>query len=116
MFVMALKRKLGRPTDSRKAMLRAMVTFLFEYGKIKTTVARAKELKSVAEKMITISRNNNLSSKRRVLAYVTKESIVKKLFDEIVPKYENRKSGCVSLVRIGVRRGDASEMAIVKLV
>ena len=110
------KRKLGRPTDSRRAMLRAMVTFLFEHGAIKTTITRAKEIKSAAEKMITISRNSNLSAKRRVLAYVTKEDVVKKLFDEIAPKYEDRKGGYVSVVRIGARRGDAAEMALVKLV
>lgn len=113
---MAKKRKLGRPTASRRAMLRAMVTFLFENGKIKTTLTRAKELKSVAEKMITIGRGNDLSSKRRALAYITKEGIVKKLFDEIVPKYVDRHGGCVSITRIGVRRGDAAEMALVKLV
>ena len=97
-------------------MLRAMVTFLFEHEKIKTTVAKAKELKSAAEKIITISKNNNLNAKRRALSYVTKESVVKKLFDEIAPRYEDRKGGCISLTRIGVRRGDASEMVIVKLV
>lgn len=112
---MAKKRKLGRPTASRRAMLRSMVTFLFENGRMQTTVTRAKELKSVAEKMITIARENTLSAKRRVLAYITKEGIVKKLFDEIVPKYVDRKSGCVSIVKVGARRGDAAEMAVVEL-
>ncbi len=113
---MAKKRKLGRPTASRRAMLRSMVTFLFENGKLKTTLTRAKEVKSAAEKMITVGRNNDLSSKRQALAYVTKEDVVKKLFDEIVPKYEGKHGGCVSIVKTGVRRGDAALMAIVKLV
>ena len=80
-------RKLGRTSDHRKAMLRAMVTFLLENGRIETTVTRAKEVRSMAEKMITIAKTNDLHSKRQVLAYVTKEDVVKKLFDEIAPKY-----------------------------
>lgn len=79
-------RKLGRTTDHRKAMLRGMVTFLLENGQIETTVTRAKEVRAVAEKMITIGKNADLHSKRQVLAYVTKESVAKKLFDEISPK------------------------------
>ena len=78
-------RKLGRTTDHRKAMLRGMVTFLLENGQIETTVTRAKEVRAVAEKMITIGKNNDLHSKRQVLSYVTKESVAKKLFDEISP-------------------------------
>ena len=74
-------RKLGRTTDHRKAMLRAMVTFLLENGQIETTVTRAKEVRAVAEKMITIAKTNDLHSKRQVMAYVTKESFAKKLFD-----------------------------------
>ena len=80
-------RKLGRTTDHRKAMLRAMVTYLLENGQIETTVTRAKEVRAVAEKMITIGKNNDLHSKRQVFAYVTKEDVAKKLFDEISPKY-----------------------------
>ena len=79
-------RKLGRPTDHRKAMLRGMVTFLLENGQIETTVTRAKEVRAVAEKMITIAKSDDLHSKRQVMAYVTKESVAKKLFDEIAPK------------------------------
>ena len=86
-------RKLGRPTDHRKAMLRGMVTFLLENGQIETTVTRAKEVRAVAEKMITIAKSDDLHSKRQVLAYVTKESVAKKLFDEIAPKYADRKGG-----------------------
>ena len=109
-------RKLGRPTDHRKAMLRGMVTFLLENGQIETTVTRAKEVRAVAEKMITIAKSDDLHSKRQVLAYVTKESVAKKLFDEIAPKYADRQGGYTQIVKIGPRRGDAAEMAIIKLV
>ena len=109
-------RKLGRTSDHRKAMLRGMVTFLLENGQIETTATRAKEVRAVAEKMITIGKNNDLHSKRQVLSYVTKEDVAKKLFDEIAPKYADRNGGYTQIVKIGPRRGDAAEMAIIKLV
>lgn len=109
-------RKLGRATDHRKAMLRAMVTFLLENGKIETTVTRAKEVSAMTEKMITLGKVGDLHSKRQVLAYVTKESVAKKLFDEIAPTYAERKGGYTKIVKIGPRRGDAAEMAIIQLV
>ena len=109
-------RKLGRTSDHRKAMLRGMVTFLLENGQIETTVTRAKEVRAVAEKMITIGKNNDLHSKRQVLSYVTKEDVAKKLCDEIAPKYADRNGGYTQIVKIGPRRGDAAEMAIIKLV
>ncbi|MBQ7989813.1 MAG: 50S ribosomal protein L17 [Oscillospiraceae bacterium] len=113
---MAGSRKLGRTSDHRKAMLRAMVTYLLENGEIRTTVTRAKEVRSMAEKMITTAKTNDLHSKRQVLSYVTKESVVKKLFDEIAPKYANVNGGYTRIVKIGPRRGDAAEMAIIQLV
>ena len=109
-------RKLGRATDSRKAMLRAMVTYLFENGKIETTVTRAKEVAPVAEKMITLAKDNSLTSYRQALAFITKEDVANKLFKEIGPKYADRKGGYTRIVRIGPRRGDAAEMAIIQLV
>ena len=109
-------RKLGRPTDHRKAMLRGMVTHLLENGRIETTVTRAKEVRSMAEKMITFGKENTLASKRRVLAYVTKEDVVKKLFDDIAPKYADRNGGYCRIVKTGPRRGDAAEMCIMELV
>ena len=109
-------RKLGRSSDHRKAMLRAMVTFLLENGKIETTVTRAKEVRAMTEKMITLGKSNNLHSKRQVLAYVTKESVAKKLFDEIAPKYADTNGGYTRIIKIGPRRGDAAEMAIIELV
>ena len=113
---MAGSRKLGRTSDHRQAMLRAMVTFLLENGKIETTVTRAKEVRAMAEKMITLGKNNNLHSKRQVFAYVTKEEVVKKLFDEIAPKYADVNGGYCLIVKIGPRRGDAAEMAVIELV
>ena len=109
-------RKLGRTSDHRKAMLRAMVTFLLENGKIETTVTRAKEVRAMAEKMITIGKAGDLHSKRQVFSYVTKEDVAKKLFDEIAPKYADRNGGYTKIVKIGPRRGDAAEMAIIELV
>ena len=98
------------------AMLRAMVTYLLENGKIETTVTRAKEVRPLAEKMITLGKKNTLASKRQALAFITKEDVVKKLFDEIAPKYAERNGGYTRIVRIGVRRGDNAEMAIIELV
>ena len=114
---MSLKnRKLGRTTDQRKAMLRAMVTYLLENGQIKTTLTRAKEVAPVAEKMITLAKDNTLVSYRQALGFITKEDVAKKLFDEIGPKYAERNGGYTRIVKIGPRRGDAAEMAIVQLV
>lgn len=109
-------RKLGRTSDHRKAMLRAMVTYLLEKGSIETTVTRAKEVRAVAEKMITLGKNSDLHAKRQVLAYVTKENVAKKLFDEIGPKYSERNGGYTRIIRKGPRRGDAAEMAIIELI
>ena len=109
-------RKLGRSTDHRKAMLRAMVTFLMENGKIETTVTRAKEVRSMGEKMITIAKAGDLHSKRQVYSYITKETVAKKVMDEIAPKYADRNGGYTRIVKIGPRRGDAAEMAIIELI
>ncbi len=109
-------RKLGRASDSRKAMLRGMVTYLLETGKIETTVSRAKEVRAMTEKMITLGKNPTLHCKRQALSYITKESVVKKLFDEISPKYADVNGGYTRIVKIGPRRGDAAEMAIIELV
>ena len=109
-------RKLGRTTAHRKAMLRGMVTLLLENGQIETTLTRAKEVRSMAEKMITLGKKNTLASRRAALAYITKEDVVSKLFGEIAPKYENRQGGYTQIFKLGARRGDAAEMAIVALV
>ena len=109
-------RKLGRTSDHRLAMLRAMVTFLFENGKIETTVTRAKEVQPLAEKMITMAKTNTLANKRNVMAFVTKETVTKKLFDEIAPNYEGLNGGYTRIIKKGLRRGDAAEMCIIELV
>ena len=113
---MSQYRKLGRPTDQRRAMLRAMVTYLLENSQIKTTVTRAKEVAPIAEKMITLAKHSDLANYRQALSFLTKEDVAKKLFDEIGPKYADRNGGYTRVVRIGPRRGDAAEMAIVQLV
>ena len=113
---MAGTRKLGRTTDQRKAMLRAMVTYLIESGKIETTVTRAKEVRTVAEKMITLGKSETLHSKRQIYSYITKEAVSKKLIDEIAPSYKERQGGYTRIIKIGPRRGDAAEMAIIELV
>ena len=109
-------RKLGRPTDHRQAMLRGLVTYLLENGRIETTVTRANEVRSMAERMITLGKENTLHSRRQALAYVTKEDVVKKLFDEIAPKYEATNGGYTRIIKTGPRRGDAAEMCIIELV
>ena len=109
-------RKLGRPTDHRQAMLRGLVTYLLENGKIETTVTRAKEVRAMAERMITLGKENTLHSRRQALAYITKEDVVKKHFDEIAPKYEDKNGGYTRIIKTGPRRGDAAEMCIIELV
>ena len=109
-------RKLGRITDHRTAMLRAMVTFPLENGKIETTVTRAKEVRAVAEKYITLAKDNSLNSKRQAMAFITKESVVSKLYTEIAPKYADRNGGYCRITKTGPRRGDAAEMAIIELI
>lgn len=109
-------RKLGRTSEHRTAMLRAMVTFLLENGRIETTVTRAKEVRAMAEKYITLAKENTLSSKRQSLAFITKEAVVAKLYNEIAPKYMDKNGGYCRIVKTGPRRGDAAEMAIIELV
>ena len=113
---MAGNRKLGRPTAHRNAMLRGLVTYLLENGQIETTLTRAKEVRSEAEKMITLAKKNTLASRRQALAYITKEDVVSKLFSEIAPKYAERNGGYTQIYKLGPRRGDAAEMALIKLV
>ena len=93
-----------------------MVTYLLENGSIETTLTRAKEVRCMAEKMITLGKTNTLASRRQALAYITKEDVVKKLFDEIAPAYSDRNGGYTAIYKLGPRRGDAAEMALIKLV
>lgn len=113
---MAGTRKLGRPTAAKVAMIRGMVTFLLEKGSIETTYTRAKEVSVMADKMITLAKAGDLASRRQALAFVTKKEVVKKLFEEIAPKYADTNGGYTAVYKLGPRRGDAAEMALIKLV
>ena len=113
---MSKKRKLGRATAHRLAMLRALVTFLLENEKIETTVTRAKEVRSLAEKMITLAKVDTLHNRRMVMAFVTKKEVSRKLFEKISPKYQDKNGGYTRITKLGPRRGDAAEMAILELV
>ncbi|MBR3639608.1 MAG: 50S ribosomal protein L17 [Clostridia bacterium] len=109
-------RKLGRPTAHRNAMLRGMVTFLIENEQIETTVTRAKEVRSMAERMVTLGKKNTLAAKRQALAYITKREVVTKLFDVTAPRYADRNGGYTKIYKLGPRRGDGAEMALIRFV
>ena len=109
-------RKLGRTSDQRKAMLRQLTTDLLEHGKLETTVYRAKEVQPVVEKMITLGKKGDLAAYRRALAFITKEDVANKLFKEVAPKYADRNGGYTRVTRLGTRRGDAAEVAVIELV
>ena len=109
-------RKLGRTSAHRKMMLRNLVTDLLKYGKLETTLMRAKETRRIAEKMITLGKRGDLHARRQVLAYVKDEDVVSKLFDEIAPKYENRQGGYTRILKLGPRQGDVAEAVFLELV
>ncbi|MDO4746631.1 MAG: 50S ribosomal protein L17 [Bacillota bacterium] len=109
-------RKLGRTTDHRMSMLRTLVTSFLDNGKIVTTVTRAKETQALAEKMITLGKQNTLHSRRQALSFITSEDVVTKLFSEIAPKYAERNGGYTRVIKMDPRRGDAAPMAILELV
>ena len=108
--------KLRRTSGPRKAVLRSLVTALFQYGRIQTTEAKAKELRKTADKMISLAKRGDLHARRQVLAYVMDETVVNNLFTDIAPKYAERNGGYCRIIKIGPRRGDAAEMAIIELV
>ena len=109
-------RKLGKTTDQRMAMLRQQVTDLLANGRMETTITRAKEIKPLTEKMITLGKKGDLAAYRQALSFITKEDVVHKLFKEIAPEYAERNGGYTRIVRTGVRRGDAAETAVIELV
>ena len=113
---MPVNRKLGKTTDQRMAMLRQQVTDLLDKGRMETTISRAKEIAPMAEKMITLGKAKDLASYRHALAFITREDVAKKVFDEIAPKYAERNGGYTRVTRIGTRRGDAAEVAVIELV
>ncbi len=109
-------RKLGKTTSQRMAMLRQQVTDLLDNGRMETTVTRAKEIAPLAEKMITLGKAKDLAAYRQALSFITREDVAKKVFDEIAPKYAERNGGYTRITRIGARRGDAAEVAVIELV
>ncbi len=109
-------RKLGKSTDARKAMLRQQVTDFLDTGRMETTFTRAKEIQPIAEKMITLGKQKDMAAYRQALSFITREDVAKKLFDETAVKYAERSGGYTRVTRIGPRRGDAAEMAVIELV
>jgi large subunit ribosomal protein L17 len=97
-------------------MLRNLVTSLFREERINTTEARAKEVKSIAERLVTAAKKGDLAARRRALAYIYEEDVVRKLFNTIAPKYADRQGGYTRIVKTGYRRGDAAKMVILELV
>ena len=108
-------RKLGKTTDQRMAMLRQQVTDFLDLGRMETTYTRAKEIGAMAEKMITLGKKKGLANYRQALSFITREDVAKKLFDEIAVKYAEREGGYTRVTRIGPRRGDAAEIAVLEL-
>ncbi|MCD5413722.1 MAG: 50S ribosomal protein L17 [Clostridiales bacterium] len=113
---MAGYRKLGRESAHRNLMLRNLVTSLLKHGKMKTTEAKAKETRRLAEKMITLGKRGDLHARRQAIAFMTEESVVKNLFEEIAPKYQDRNGGYTRTMKLGQRKGDAAEEVIIELV
>ena len=113
---MPATRKLGKTTDQRMAMPRQQVTDLLDKGRMETTISRAKEIAPMAEKMITLGKSKSLANYRQALSFITREDVTKKLFDELGPKYAERNGGYTRIVRVGPRRGDAAEVAVIELV
>ena len=109
-------RKLGKTTDQRMAMLRLQVTDFLDNGRMETTVTRAKEIAPLAETMSTLGKKKDLVSYRPALSFITREDVAKKVFDEIAPKYAERNGGYTRITRVGARRGDAAEVAVIELV
>lgn len=109
-------RKLGRDSSARKALFRGMLTSFFQYDRIETTEAKAKELRGLADQMITLAKRGDLHARRQVLVYLMDEDVVKKLFDEIAPKYADRQGGYTRVIKLGLRKGDAAPLALIELV
>ena len=109
-------RKLGRPTAHRWALYRNLVTDLIRYDKIVTTEAKAKEIRGLAEKMITLGKEGSLASRRRALSFVTDKKLVDKIFSELAPRYMERPGGYTRIVKLGRRVGDGARLAQVEMV
>ena len=113
---MPANRKLGKTTDQRMAMLRQQVTDFLEKGRMETTLTRAREIAALAEKMISLGKEGGLANYRQALGFITREDVAKQTFGELAEKYKDRNGGYTRITRIGPRRGDAAEMAVLELV
>lgn len=109
-------RTLGRTATQKRALMSNLVRALILQNKIETTLPKAKEMRTLAERMVTYAKAGTLAGRRRALRFVTDKDVVKKLFDDIAPKYRDRKGGYTRIVKAGFRRGDAAEMAIIEFV
>ncbi|HID69371.1 MAG TPA: 50S ribosomal protein L17 [Desulfobacterales bacterium] len=109
-------RRLGRTTSHKEAMFRNMVTSVFEHERIVTTTPKAKEVRKVVDKMITLAKRGDLHARRQALSFIRSRDVVAKLFDEISGQFENRNGGYTRIIQTGQRRGDAAPMAILELV
>jgi len=109
-------RKLGRNSSHRKAMFRNMVTSLFSHQQLETTDAKAKELRSMAEKMITLAKRGDLHARRQALAYMQDKKVTHRLFDEMQEKFHDRQGGYIRVIKKGTRRGDGAPTSIIQLV
>ncbi|HVQ63477.1 MAG TPA: 50S ribosomal protein L17 [Terriglobia bacterium] len=108
-------RKLSRNTSHRRALLRNLVTSLLEHGRVMTTLPKAKEVRPLAEKMITLGKRDNLAARRMVHSYLLKDATAKKVFDTIAPKFADRKGGYSRIIKLGNRKGDGADIAIIEL-
>ena len=109
-------RQFGRASGPRRAMFRIMVTDLLRHGQMKTTVAKAKAIRPLTEKMVSLGKGGTLHARRQAAAFITDKSVVKAVFDEIAPRFEERSGGYTRITRLGVRAGDAAEMALIELI
>ncbi len=108
-------RKLNRTGAHRKALFRNMVTSLFEHEQVRTTDAKAKELRSIADRMVTLGKRGTLHARRQALTYIRSATVVKKLFDEVAPRFRDRLGGYTRVIKLGHRHGDAASMSIIEL-
>lgn len=109
-------RKLGRNSSNRKALFRSILSSFFKHERIETTVTKAKEVSKHAAKLITLAKRGDLHARRLVMAELVDEEAMRKLFNEIAPKYADRQGGFTRIYKVGPRRGDAAEMAIIELI
>ena len=109
-------KQFGRASGPRRAMFRIMVTDLLRHGQIKTTIAKAKAIRPLTEKMVSLGKGGTLHDRRQAAAFITDKSVLKTVFDDIAPRFQERNGGYTRITRLGVRPGDAAEMALIELI